>query len=927
VLLQRDSELAALGRQLADVRAGTARVIIVDGPAGIGKSSLLAAIAEVAQAAGMRTLRASGSPLEQEAGWGIARQLFTPVRAPEWEVGPAALAWRAIDADGAEPLRNGDAMHATTHGLTRLASGLSEGGPMLMVIDDVHWADAPSLRWLVQVGRHLRELPLAVLCAVRTGEPPADADLLDELRSLAPEPPVRPVPLGPDAVASVVLQRLPCAAASFAPACHAATGGNPFLLGALLDQLVADGAEPTDELATSLSTFGPEQVARGVGRQLARLVDGCAPLARAFAVLGRRAPLRRARELAGLAPDEAVHAADQLMAAGLLGRDDDEWYLVHPLVSSALYANLAAGEAGLWHARAARLLAGERADPELVALHLLRTEPATDATTVAALRAAADRASLRGAPQSATVFLRRALAEPPMDRATEADLRSELGLALAAHVQPEALGLLADAVKLAGSPDQRSRIALSGARALGLGGFFPEAAGLCRIALDRPEGLTPVMLARLEAELVGNIWLDESTVDEARDRIRRWVSPEADHLWRVIRSCAAVFDGAPAAVPLSLIAPVLDTGAMEADADSILGTWAKFLLIHCAELETARVACTALIETARPRGWLIALAHGSFLRAMTLIRAGRIREAEADARFAFQFKLANSPRPALLWTLFTLVDVVTEFDELDDADQALRMAGIDAGPRDGTFAVALLLQSRARLRLAQHRPDDAHADLTAAGDYWADFGACHPSMASWRVDDSEALACLGDRTTARALAEEHLDLADRVGLPGPRGAGLRALARTAEPKKAVDLLEQAVDLLTGTPERLEYTRVLVELGAALRRANHRDAAKEPLRRALMLADRGGMRLLARRARQELAATGARPRRTALTGIESLTAAEHRVATLAAMGLSNPEIAQRLYVTRRTVETHLTHVYAKLGVATRAELLATIGSED
>src|SRR5262249_14852722 len=150
--------------------------------------------------------------------------------------------------------------------------------------------------------------------------------------------------------------------------------------------VLTEGIEPTEEAAAGLSAYGPEQVMRTVERQLSRLPDGAVALAHAFAVLGRNAPLRHARELAGLAPEQAAHLADRLCLAGLASSDAGEYSLVHPLVANALYSGMPEAERGLWHARAARLLAGERADPETVALHLLHTQPARDADTVALLR-------------------------------------------------------------------------------------------------------------------------------------------------------------------------------------------------------------------------------------------------------------------------------------------------------------------------------------------------------------------------------------------------------------------------------------------------------------------------------------------------------------------------------------------------------------
>jgi DNA-binding NarL/FixJ family response regulator len=923
-LLQRDAEMALLESQLGQVRAGNGRVVVVEGPAGIGKSSLLGHAARAAEGSGMRALRAWAGPLEQQAGWGVARQLFAPVsEEPDWSslaVGAAALSRRVLDPDPGAPAPTGDAVHAAAHGLTWLACGLAERTPTLLVVDDVHWADIPTLRWLAQLSRQLDELPLGVLCAVRSGEPVQRPDVLAELLAAAPAPPVRPRPLGPEAVASIVGARMPGAGRTFAHACHAASAGNPFLLGTLVDQLVAEGVEPSEEVGARLTSFGPEQVARSVARQLSRLPAGASDLAHAFVILGRRSPLRQAAALARLDLTGAQRLADLLVDIGLLDVGDEGSALTHPLVDRALYRGMPDGERSLWHRRAADLLVRQRADAEAVGLHLLRSEPAAEPATVDVLREAADRAATRGAPESAVVFLQRALAEPPASREVEAEVRSELGLALAAHVRPGARDLVYDAVDLATEPGRRLDIALRGSRALGLAGYFEDAVGLCRRALGESGTAPPEQRDRLEAEMVCNMVLQASTVAEARDRIcRHAVRAGQPDVWCVLTGCDTLFTVQPAREVLDGVVPALAAIDVPDYLDSLLGTCAAFVLITCGDLERARVRCDELIETARRRGWLITLAHGSFMRAIAHLHAGRIHDARVDAQLAFEFKLANSPPAALPWSLFPLVEALTELGDLAAADEVL-----DRGARVGDMPVAslagaMLLERRGRLRLEQSRPAEAAADLVTAADWWQQLGMCHPAVAAWRVTASEARAALGEVGTARRLALEHLDLAERTGMAEPQGAGLRALARTVDRTEAVSLLQQAADLLTGSPAQLEHARTLVELGAALRRTNQRAAAREPLRRALDLAERGGMRLLARRARQELTACGARPRRSALTGAESLTPAESQVAVLAAEGIANRDIAQQLFVTRRTVETHLTHVFAKMAVTSRAEL--------
>jgi DNA-binding CsgD family transcriptional regulator len=180
-----------------------------------------------------------------------------------------------------------------------------------------------------------------------------------------------------------------------------------------------------------------------------------------------------------------------------------------------------------------------------------------------------------------------------------------------------------------------------------------------------------------------------------------------------------------------------------------------------------------------------------------------------------------------------------------------------------------------------------------------------------------------DPDKARARTEQMLREAHAWGTPRAIGMALRAAGLVEGGTGGLELLEEAVAVLEPSPARLEYARALVDLGAALRRANRRAAARDPLRRALDLADACGARPLADRARHELRASGARPRRPRISGVDALTASERRIARMAADGLSNPEIAQALFITKKTVEAHLSSVYRKLDIHSRTQLAPTL----
>lgn len=227
--------------------------------------------------------------------------------------------------------------------------------------------------------------------------------------------------------------------------------------------------------------------------------------------------------------------------------------------------------------------------------------------------------------------------------------------------------------------------------------------------------------------------------------------------------------------------------------------------------------------------------------------------------------------------------------------------------------------ARGRLRLAQNCPREALTDPLECGTELAGNGYTNPGFAHWRTEAVAAHLALGDTAAAQALAEEELELARRSQAPRGIGIASRSAGLAHGGEARLTHLEESVSILARSGARLERARALIDYGAALRRAGHRTQAQQPLREGLDLAAHCAASPLVTRANADLVATGARPRRDVLTGIGALTASELRVARLAAEGTTNREIAQTLFVSRRTVEVHLTNTYRKLGIDSRAQL--------
>src|SRR5690242_16586504 len=689
VILERDAELAALAAAIAAAEAGHGTLALVEGPAGIGKTTLLRAACQGPWGPwGARVLTARGLALEQGFPYGIVRQLLDPVRGEDGLMdGAAALAARVFDWAEAGPVED-DVRYAAMHGLYWLVANLAARQPLVLAVDDAHWADAPSLRWLAHLAARVEHLPVALLLAVRDG--PDEPQPLGELRAAGTR--IRLGPLGPDATAALVRRRLgavPGSGVSGADAqlgrdWHASTGGNPFLLEALATAL-RDGDEKAEPIAQAvLRRIGPE------GPEAGRLT-------RALAVLGGPAPLRQAAALAGLDLPAAARLADRLRAADVLA-PGSVLEFAHPIVRTAVYESIPPGERALAHAEAARLLERDGAHAERLALHLLRSEPGGDPRVAALLRAAAAAATGRGDPGAAAACLRRALDEPP-PAADRPGLLLELGIALARERSPAAVPALREAVELAG-PDA----ALLAARVLGIWAYHAEAAAICRNALA---GAVPDDLAdSLQAELFQNAVISAETVAEAVALPRRTGRSAA---WGINDALLAATSADGGAITL----PALDG----ISPDSMGAVYALLVLTWAGEFEVAGRICDTVLADARRRGSMSMVAHASCLHSMIMRRLGRLEEAADAARLALDFKLATSPPLAVAWAAALGVDALTRLGRLDEADA---MAGLAAGrePPEGWIHTVSFRQARGALRVAQHRPDEALADLLAAGQGW-----------------------------------------------------------------------------------------------------------------------------------------------------------------------------------------------------------------
>ena len=842
-LYERAQERARIAGRLVEACAGDGGLTVIEGPAGIGKTRLLHEVRVQAELAGMQILAGRGSELEHDFAFGVLRQaLERPLAELDDAHRDAVTAGQAAHAIPLlHPARSAPSSESLFHGLYWLLANLAERRPLVLAVDDAHWADESSVQALAYLARRLEQLPVALVVCTR----PPDVDGHGALAALVADAAAErltPDPLGREAVAALSGSD----DQAFVQAAVRATGGNPFLLHQLLREL----GDRRD--AAAVAQVEPRELGRQV---LARLSDRARALACALVIIGDRATPAECAALAEL--DAAEDAVDELVAAGVLAEDADLRFR-HPLIAAAVTAGMPPTRRAAWHARAAVLVQSSGGDVERLAMHLAACPPAADGKVADVLFDAATRALARAAPASAAPLLRRALREPP-ETSQRPRMLLTLGEVQTMAGDPEAESLFAAASRTSDDPHVRTRALEARGWWWGLG---PEAVEADLAEIDALIGSLPreadELRVRAEAVRLAVACRSIPAMTEAVARAERLglFSEEASQhpdllahaaLWRMqtghaaddcvayARRGAAAAGGVHRAIPPSLWFPftiaVLQAGERLSEAGDV-----------------ARSMQEASREHGSPT-WFGLTSHS---HARLLRDAGNLHEAEAEARVAVEAVAASDGWMNALPTA-SLVSVLLDRGLRAEAEGAWNRLGLTQDVPDVRPLIELLVV-RARLRHARGDAAGALDDLGEAARRLRAFGPASMNDQPPRLHTAVLEHAVGKREAAAATAAEGLAIAERWGTPGAVGAALRVQGLIAGD---VELLRRAVARLADSPLRLEHATALADLGGLLRRRAARRDAREPLLEALALARDCGADGLASHAGDELRASGLR----------------------------------------------------------------------
>ncbi len=868
-LLEREDELAAADDALdgltgprSNSRGG---VLAFAGPAGLGKTTLLAEVRTRAAARGCTVLSARGGDQEQQVAFHVARQLLQPLLAgsTEAELRSALGSWYGIvgpalglcTADGAAPDAQGlrDGLDwVLTHVVVQYA-------PVVLVLDDAHWADPQSLNWLAAFAPRADELALLVVVAYRPDELPASAEAFRGLPGRAGHRPIDLEPLTAGAIGRLVRDRVgEHADDSFCRECWAVTAGNPFEAVELTAKVRDRGVPPDGASAHLLRDLAAAVKGRGLITRLERLGPSTVRLAWAAAVLGTEIPPALAAAVAGLGSQEAVDCAERLREARILtGSRTLEF--VHPLIATAVYRAIPDAVRVALHGKAAWSVVDAGLGPSAAARHLLETHPEEDPWVVHQLRCAARDMLRAGAPEAARSYLTRALREPPPP-ADRAAVLFELGCSTQLLEPATTLNHLRAALdEPIHDPALRDNILFLLSQSLAHSDRLSEAAEV----VGRAARTATSARTRLRMQAEQFMW-DAFRADEpdSPGRSRR-LARLADRLTgrdlteRYIiglRAWDATLRGEPSSTALRHAARALAGGlpwAIE-DRGFEVPVLVAMTYVYADRPECAEELFAEGIADFERHGWRGAhLSFGYVLLGYLRYRSGRLAEAEDLARDGLRLaERVGRGTPVLWYAVAVLTAVLLARGRTGEATAlAADLAFSAPFPAAVTFPDAQAVHGE--LLLARGLHAEAAAELAAVGRRLDERGMRNPAWCPWQLDLALAEAPAAPEQAART-AMDAVARARLYGAPSAIGTALRVAAEVVGGPRALDLLAEAVTCLEGSPAAHQLAAALVAQGAALREDGSRLRAAQALRRGLAGAERCGADGLAARARAELA---------------------------------------------------------------------------
>ncbi|MEU6402360.1 AAA family ATPase [Streptomyces sp. NPDC046985] len=846
-LRERDEEITAVVRAVDALRADVASpggLLVLQGDAGLGKTALLTETRRIAEERGCTVWAARGGEILRSVPFHVVRQLLQPAllsMLPD-EARDYLGDWYGIAGPALGIAEPGDRQadpQGVCDGLVHAVHRLAEREwPLVLLIDDVHWADDESVRWLAAFAEHLADLSVLVVVTRRPGEASGEgARLLDAVAAAAGVSDL--AGLSPQATADLTRGSLgPLADDPFCREVWAVTGGNPYETVELLARVRESGLEPVEARAGELRDLNRAARGGGLVARLEELGVDATRFAWAAAILGAGISVRLVARLATMRVEEAARCAEMLRGARILTEPDPatarggeaELEFVHPLIATAVYESIPEALRTAMHGIAAQVVADSGFGPAAASRHLLKVHPDEDEDLVEQLRQAAREHLAVGAPEAARRCLERALLEPPIPE-VRASVLYELGCATLLTAPATTIEHLKTALGMDGLDGAKRVDAVWRlSQALLHNNQLEEAVRTVGAEAARHEP-GPI---RLRLQAVQYMWeglhAGETISPDRSERLAGLAArctgrDNAERALLILRGFDAMTRGESAEEVVELCDRALVNGRLAPGLGWTDPEWGIELLLmlasayaYCDRLDRAETLYTEALRAYETAGWSgghLALAHAYV--GLGHRRRGRLREAEASLRESLRLAERVGRGLPLYWTATcNLVDTLLARGHVAQAWEVAERYGF-APPYPSTIVIPDPRSVRGRLLLAAGRVKDGVNELEAAEKAAAARGHHNPVTVPWATDLARALAAEDPARAARLAADVRLQ-AERFGTDTAIGEALRCAAALETGQRAVRLAAQAVTYLEASPCQYEHAAARVEYGIVSRSA-------------------------------------------------------------------------------------------------------------